>query len=178
MKSTVSIWQFVGFGVSTFLGTLLHFAYNFFGKSKWIAPFAAVNESTWEHMKLLFFPMLLFAIIEYFFIGKDFFTFWCVKAWGMLLGIWLIPLLFYTLGGIFGTLPALVNIGIFFVSAGIAYLYETKALQQSTSCMLSEPQALLLLGVVAMAFVLFTFFAPHIPLFRDPLTHTYGIVVK
>ena len=96
----------------------------------------------------------------------------------MLLGIWLIPLLFYTLGGIFGTLPALVNIGIFFVSAGIAYLYETKALQQSTSCMLQEPQALLLLGVVAMAFVLFTFFAPHILLFRDPLTHTYGIVVK
>ena len=37
------------------LGTLLHFTYRWSGRNPLIAP---VNESVWEHMKLLFFPML------------------------------------------------------------------------------------------------------------------------
>jgi len=36
-----------------------------------IASFSAVNESVWEHLKLLFFPMLLTTIIGYFYIGKN-----------------------------------------------------------------------------------------------------------
>lgn len=175
MKSSVSLWQFVGFGVSTFLGSLLHFAFGLFGKSRWIAPFVAINESTWEHMKLLFFPMLLFAILEYFFIGKENPAFWCVKSRGILLGIWLIPVFFYTLGGIFGTLPAFVNIAIFFASAGIAYLWESKALKNGTPCILSKKWGLTILGLTALAFVGFTFFAPRIPLFQDPLSLGYGI---
>ena len=37
-------------------GTLLHFVYEWFGGNVW-AVIGAVNESTWEHLKLLFFPV-------------------------------------------------------------------------------------------------------------------------
>ena len=37
-------------------GTLLHFAYEYSMENPLVAMFAPVNESTWEHMKLLFWP--------------------------------------------------------------------------------------------------------------------------
>ncbi len=38
----------------------------------WVAGFSAVNESTWEHMKLAFFPMLLFSFAANLFLKKDY----------------------------------------------------------------------------------------------------------
>ena len=51
-------------------GTLLHFMYEWSGHKRFVSIFAAVNESTWEHLKLVFFPMLLTTIIGLFFIRK------------------------------------------------------------------------------------------------------------
>ena len=39
------------------LGTLAHFVYDWSGQNSFIGLLTPVNESTWEHMKLLFFPM-------------------------------------------------------------------------------------------------------------------------
>lgn len=51
--------------VTMILGTLNHFLYDWSGKNPVIALFTPVNESVWEHMKLLFFPFLLLSLIEY-----------------------------------------------------------------------------------------------------------------
>ena len=90
MKRTVWLWQLFGFAVTTLGGTLLHFVYEW-TNSLWVSPFSGVNESTWEHMKLLFWPMLIFAIFESFFF-KDYESFWCIKLKGILLGLGSIPL--------------------------------------------------------------------------------------
>ena len=86
MKRSIKIWQLWGFGVSALGGTLLHFLYDWLGEAKWIAPFSGTNESTGEHMKLLFWPLFIFAIVQSFFF-KDREDFWCVKLRGILLGI-------------------------------------------------------------------------------------------
>ena len=54
------------------LGTLLHFTYRLSGENRLVAIFSSINESVWEHLKLLYFPMLITIIIGYFYIGKDF----------------------------------------------------------------------------------------------------------
>ena len=59
-KSKIKNYQIVSTIFVCILGTLLHFTYDFFGQNMIIASFSAVNESVWEHLKLLFFPMLLF----------------------------------------------------------------------------------------------------------------------
>ena len=64
MKQDLFLWQFSGFSLSSLGGTLLHFLYDWTNESILIAPFSGVNESTWEHMKLLFFPLFLFALIQ------------------------------------------------------------------------------------------------------------------
>ena len=173
MKRTVWLWQLLGFAITSLSGTLLHFVYEW-TNSLWVAPFSGVNESTWEHMKLLFWPMLIFAISESFFF-KDYTHFWCVKLRGMLLGLGSIPAIFYMYNGIIGKSPDWVNISIFFISAAISYIYETKRLNnENTSC--NSPRvALILLLFIALCFVVFTFTTPEIELFRDPLTNTYGI---
>ena len=173
MKKSYWIWSLVGFAATSLGGTLLHFLYDLSGKAKWIAPFSGVNESTWEHMKLLFWPMLLFALLQSIFF-RERGDFWCIKLRGILLGLILIPILFYTYNGAIGKSPDFINIAIFFISALIAYFYETRRLYKDESpC--KKGRAIALLCALALLFALFTFKAPEIGLFRDPLTGAYGI---
>ena len=174
MKRTVWLWELVGFAVSARLGTLVHFLYDFSGKALWAAPFSGVNESTWEHMKLLFWPMLFYAIVQYvFFRERE--NFWCVKMRGILLGILLIPVLFYTYNGVIGRSPNWINIAIFFLSAAIAYIYETRLFKSGKILCRSQKGAVGVLSFVALLFVIFTFATPEIGIFKDPLSGTYGI---
>ena len=175
MKRTVFLWELVGFGVTSLAGTLLHFLYDWLGEASWIAPFSGVNESTFEHMKLMFWPMLFYAVFESFFF-REYKSFWCVKLRGTLIGLALIPLIFYTWGGVIGKPPDLVNISIFFVSAAIAYLYQARALNNSDTVCASSRRAKLLFAVIALMFVIFTFKTPRLAIFKDPLTGQYGII--
>ena len=174
MEKRFRLWQLFGFATTSLLGTLLHYLYEWLGEAAWIAPFSGVNESTFEHMKLLFWPMLLFAIVEFFFFRerKDF---WCVKLRGTLLGLVLIPVLFYTYNGVIGTSPDWLNIAIFFISAAVAYYYETRIFQKPPYSFCASRFSLALLLLTALCFVLFTFWTPHLGIFLDPVTGIYGI---
>ncbi len=174
MKRSIGLWQLVGFALTSLGGTLLHFLYDWTGEALWIAPFSGVNESTWEHMKLLFWPMLLFAIAQSFFF-RDRTDFWCVKLKGTLLGIILIPVIFYTYNGVIGKSPDWINIVIFFIAAAIAYIYEARELTRRTTYCQNPKIAITLLGVIAALFILFTFKTPMLGIFRDPMSGTYGI---
>ena len=174
MKRSISMWEFVGFGVSAVSGTLLHFLYDLLGGAKWIAPFSGVNESTWEHMKLLFWPMFIYAIVQSVFF-RDREDFWCVKLRGILLGLALIPIIFYTYNGAIGKSPDWINIAIFFISAAAAYIYETRLFNSRKVKCKSSKLAFAVLCVIALLFAVFTFRTPEIGIFLDPLTGTYGI---
>ena len=174
MKRSVGLWQLMGFAVTALGGTVLHFLYDWLGESVLIAPFSGVNESTWEHMKLLFWPMLLYAVVQSFFF-RDQSDFRCVKLKGILLGLALIPVLFYTYNGAIAKSPDWLNITIFFVSAAIAYLYEARQFNKPTTTCKHPTRAIVVLCILAVLFGLFTFLPPKIGIFRDPLTGTYGI---
>lgn len=174
MKRTVGIWQLLGFSVTALGGTLLHFLYDWLDEAIWIAPFSGVNESTWEHMKLLFWPMFIFAIVQSFFF-KDRNDFWCVKLKGILLGLTLIPVLFYTYNGAICRSPDWINIAIFFISAAISYIFETRQFNNKTVICKNPKRAMITLGIIAILFVVFTFVTPQIGIFMDPITGGYGI---
>jgi hypothetical protein len=174
MKKSMGLWQLVGFATTSLLGTILHFLYDWLGNPWWIAPFSGVNESTWEHMKLLFWPTFIFALLQSFFF-KERNDFWCIKLRGILLGLTLIPIIFYTYNGAIGRSPDWLNISIFFICAAIAYVYETRQFNSVTRICKNSKLALGTLCAVALLFAVFTFFAPEINVFKDPLTNTYGI---
>ena len=174
MKRSVGLWQLMGFAVTSLGGTLLHFLYDWLGKAAWVAPFSGVNESTWEHMKLLFWPMLLYAVVESrFFLERS--DFWCVKLRGTLLGLGLIPVIFYTYNGVVGRSPDWLNIAIFFIAAAVAHIYETRLFRAEKLRCRTPKVAIAALCVIALLFVMFTFATPTLGIFRDPLTGTYGV---
>ena len=174
MKRSIGIGQLLGFSLTSLGGTILHFLYDWLDKAVWIAPFSGINESTWEHMKLLFWPMLIYAIAESFFF-KERKSFWCVKLRGILLGLALIPIIFYTFNGVFGKSPDWINIAIFYISAAITYISETRQFNNSSSICKNPKLPLFILCAIGVMFVVFTFAPPNIGIFQDPLTETYGI---
>ncbi len=174
MKRGIGFWQLVGFFVVSVMGTVLHFLYDWTG-STIAALVSGMNESTWEHMKLLFFPMLLFAVVEYFIFGRDIQNFWCIKLKGTLVGLLLIPVIFYTLRGVFGTTPDWINIMIFFLCAAVVFIYELKQFKGDVGTCKSSTGCIAVLMLIALAFVIFTFFPPSLPLFQDPVDGRFGI---
>ena len=174
MKRSIGLWQLLGFAVTSISGTLLHFLYDWLGQAAWIAPFSGINESTWEHMKLLFWPMFLYAIIQSL-LFKERNDFWCVKLKGTLLGLALIPIIFYTYNGVIGPSPDWINIAIFFISAAASYIYETRQFNDKIIMWKKPGFAIGVLCVIGALFIIFTFKTPVIGIFRDPLTGTYGI---
>ena len=174
MKRSVFPWQILGFGVTALGGTLLHFLFDWLGGALWIAPFSGVNESTWEHMKLLFWPMFLYAIVQSFFF-RDREDFRCVKLRGILLGLTLIPVLFYTYNGVIGKSPDWLNITIFFIAAAAAYIAEARWFRDGNFRCRSPRAAAALLCLLALLFIVFTFRTPETGIFRDPITGSYGI---
>ena len=172
MKKSLSFWQFVGFVFTSVVGTLLHFLYEWTGERVIVGLFSAVNESIFEHMKLLFFPMLLFAFIEAKYIGEEYDNFWCSKLVGILVGVGLIPVLYYTYTGIFGVNADWFNIIIFFITAAVSYMVETRLIKNGRCLCIQPNLAKFILIVLAAVFIVLNFFPPKIPLFEDPLTAT------
>ena len=174
MKRVLSHWQFAGFVFTGIAGVILHFLYDWTGGSLLVAPFSAVNESIWEHMKILFFPLFIFAFAENRYIGKDYDNFWCVKLLGTCIAAAAVPTSYYTLNGAFGPMPDWVNIAIFFASAALCYILEVWLFNKNKMpC--NAGKARTLLWVIAFVFVFFTFFPPQFPLFKDPISGMYGI---
>ena len=175
MKKLLSHWQTGGFIFTGIAGTLLHFLYDWSDQSVFVALFSAVNESIWEHMKLLFFPMFIFSLIEYKVWGKEYEKFWCVKLAGAVTGLLIIPALYYTYTGVFGVNADWFNIAIFFIAAGAAYHIETVLFKKMNIFCKSQTTAFAVLCIIGLMFIVFTFVQPKIPLFTDPVTGTYGM---
>ena len=175
LKKSLKFRQAVGFIFTSVAGVLLHFLYDWTGQSIFIAPFSAVNESIWEHNKLLFFPMFIFALIEYKFIGKSYDNFWCAKLAAVLTGLILIPASYYTYTGMFGVNADWFNIIIFFIAVAAAYFSENILLKNNINFCKSSLAAFVILCLISLMFIIMTFIQPEIPLFKDMTTGDYGI---
>ena len=154
-------------------GTLLHFTYKFFGENNFVALFSAVNESVWEHLKLLFFPMLLITIIGYFYIGKNIPSFLCSKTLGTITAMLFIIIFFYTYTGIIGKSILLIDIASFFVAVILGEYLSYKLMISNFEC--NNIIAIIILIIILMWFVVFTYHTPKVEIFRDPVTNQYGI---
>ena len=123
MNKKFFISIFIGFFFVSILGSLSHFFYEWSHENRLVALFCPVNESTWEHMKLLFFPMLLYTIfITYYFPNNN--AILTAMLFGNLFGTISIPVFFYTYSGILGYHITFIDIAIFYISVFYAF-YKT-----------------------------------------------------
>lgn len=168
MKRSLSLWQLGGMTFSAILGTLLHFVYDWTNLS-FLMPISAINESTWEHMKLLFFPTFIYAIIQSVFFLKEYPQFWRVKVIGISVGLILIPILFYTYNGALGKSPDWFNILSFFIALGGVYFVEYLLFKNTKKNSKFQVTSIIWLFVIAILFIVFTFAPLKLPIFISPV---------
>lgn len=160
-----AVYSFVFVSAS---GSLLHFVYDWSGQNRLAGYFSAVNESTWEHMKLMFFPVFIFALYLLFRYRKSGPSVFPAYAISALLSIFLIPVLYYTYTGVLGRNIDLLNILIFYISAacGSTVFY-------CTACKYDLSRytfPLIIIHIILLIiFILFTYTAPELAIFDSPV---------
>lgn len=172
-KKVISNFQIFTIIFTVIIGTLLHFTYEWSNNNLIVGAVSAVNESTWEHLKLLFFPMLFTTVIGYFYLGKSGPKYLCAKALGSVTAIVFIITFFYTYTGIIGTNFAILDILSFFIAILLGEYVTNKFLFSKILC--NKKIAITFWGVLLLCFIIFTYITPHIGLFKDPITNQYGI---
>ena len=149
-------------------GTLSHFLYEWSGNCFVVGLFTPVNESVWEHMKLVFFPTLLYSFLLVAKFGKKYPCIPSACCFGLLLGTCLIPVLFYIYTGIAGKNILFMDLAIFAVSVIAAFVSIYRLAQ---NCRVQGWASLLYLSVCAgiVCFMLFTSNPPDVAIFSPPL---------
>lgn len=144
-------------------GVFLHFAYELSGENPIVGLFALVNESVWEHLKLLYFPMLALTIWDLFTNYRNNLNFLPARTLGILAGLTFLVVVYYTVTGIIGINIAWVNILIFLLAVAFAFWVERKV----CSCCktLSIKLAIVILVVLLILFIVFTIAPPALGIF-------------
>lgn len=175
-KNVILRYELFGMLFVSILGGLLHFTFEMSGFNPVVGIFSAVNESVWEHLKLGFWPILLLTIMEYFLIKKQANNFFLGKATSALAIIIIIPVIFYSYTIFTGESIFLIDILSFFFAVIIGQILSYKILTYNQLSKKSEWISMAVLIILAILFVAFTFYPPHLPLFQDPICGGYGII--
>jgi hypothetical protein len=175
MKKPVLKWELFGIIFVFLLGAFLHFVFEWSGELKVVGAIASVNESVWEHFKQGFWPMCLYAAIEYRFVRTNVNNFLTAKA----VAVYLIPiitaLIFYAYTTATGAEILVVDILIFAVAITAGQLISYKMLTSVKLPKYANMISLAFIALLAFVLILFTFYPPHLPIFFDARTGTYGI---
>lgn len=178
MKKKLFYSQLCGAVFVILFGSLSHFFFEWSGGNIVVGLFCPVNESSWEHLKMLFFPMLLFGMLEYFWLGKEYCNYWIAQAVGIILGLISVLVLFYTYSGILGRNIMAADIAVFVISIILGFWVSFLMLRKG--CCAGKGWKILgviLLAVLLLCFLLFTFYPPQLHLFWDSERETEGIQI-
>jgi hypothetical protein len=174
-NKTVLIYELIGVVLIIFLGSALHFTFALSGNQPIVGAFSAVNESVWEHLKLAFWPALLLTIIEYPLLRKAANNFFTAKAIGVYLMVAIIPLVFYSYTALSGESIFAIDISSFVVAVIIGQLLSYKLLTYRQLTKNLNKIAVAAIILLALAFIVFTYYPPQLQIFKDSVTGKYGI---
>jgi hypothetical protein len=166
--------ELVGVVFIVFVGSALHFTFELSGYNPLVGVFSAVNESVWEHLKLSFWPALLYAVIEYRYLNRKRGSFFPAKT----VGIYLMPLIIvssFYLYRAFSEENLALDILIFIVAVAIGQLASYKLMIWKGALKINTKISIIALILLASLFIIFTFYPPQLPIFQDPISGGYGI---
>jgi hypothetical protein len=177
MNSKVKRWELIGIVLIIGFGTTLHFWFEWTDYWRPMAIIAAVNESTWEHFKMAFWPGLIFAAIEYPFLKKEVNNFMLAKALGLLTMPVITMILFYGYTAITGQHALWADVIVFMLSVIGGQLVSLKILTTEKNYQPGvRALAAATLLVMTIAFSLLSYYPRENFLFAHPETGEYGIL--
>lgn len=156
------------------LASLLHYAYDL-SPNVLTSLFGAVNESIWEHIKIFSIAYLFYAFIEFLWARPDLRRFTVAKTAGVIVQGIFIPLAYYTYT-LFTKKPVLiVDLLIGFFGAALGFLVSYRLYKSDREIEKYFLTSLMMLFLILMMLLCFTYFPPEAELFRDVVTGGYGV---
>ncbi|MBQ6848062.1 MAG: hypothetical protein IJO62_04015 [Clostridia bacterium] len=157
------------FFVIGILGALGHFVYEWTGKPYVIGLFFPVNESTWEHLKLLFYPTVLYFGAVYFLSNKKPKSFIPASVFSVFLGMLSIVVMFYTYQGIMGRNLDFLNILIYYLGVIVTIITRQKLLEaEGIKSGFYTSISLISLIIMIILFATFSYNPPLLGIFTPP----------
>lgn len=169
-------WIVIGIPILFIIGSVMHFMYNIFGENPFVGLFAPINESIWEHSKMVLWPVILWWLLYYCFRGKRYQidkNKWFTSALvALMTSLITMPLLYYFYTGAFGVELLWVDISILLFAVLFGQLLGLHTYRYGKG--VNANFILVIFVLVVLLFMLFTYFPPHLPLFQDGVTGDYG----
>ena len=173
--SSLKQWRFAGIITIISLGFLLHYIYSWTGPSKIVGWFVPVNESVWEHLKLGYWSVVLFSIAEYKQIKNSVHNYYVAKLIGFVSLEITILVIYYGYTFIVSTNILLLDILSYITGVIVCQYLTYKLFQiQSFSTMFNRISLVVFIAI-GILFGVATYYPPHIAIFMDKSTTTYGI---
>ncbi len=164
LQKKLIFWDFLLFITIGILGPLMHIWASMFVSVPFLNTLFPLNESIWEHLKLLFFPAVLVAFIRRAVTGKLQHGILTTFAEALLVSMLLMITGFYTYSGILGTHDLRIDIGLFYLCSLVLTLYvHFRSSRQKKSSLPGLVTLILLTG----CFYYFTLYPPNLGLFRE-----------
>ncbi|MHA3978543.1 DUF6512 family protein [Halovulum sp. GXIMD14794] len=158
------------------LGSALHFAFDWIGGWRPLAVVAAVNESVWEHLKLAFWPGVLWALVAPLAAGQERSRVLAAKGVTLLVTGVLIVMVFTSYTAILGRNLLPLDIGTFVAAIVAGQLLSVSLLSSGVLQSQALRRAgLVLLTLQLVAYSLFTYYPPKHWLFIETRTQIRGI---
>ena len=169
MDTNFNLWLSVI--VISVVGTLAHFLYDWTGKNRIIGLFAAVNESTWEHIKIALTPTFLWSLYDGYLYGENP-SYWSAKFSSLLVLVLFIPLAFKLYLKIFKKDILAFDIIIFYAAIILSQLifYSLLAIDKIALSYFGCIGTFILFG----CYMTLTLEPIKNELFLDPITNRYG----
>lgn len=150
-----------------------HFAYELSGYNRFIGLFNPVNESVWEHLKFMFFPLLLWWIVVYLIKSKKCqisLNTWLVAAAASLVVAPLsVVLLYYGYTSALGVESMFITILLVFICYFIALSLAAHILKYSEPGKVAAVISFIVIVRIFIAFIGFTQNPPDLPIFTPPV---------
>ena len=171
------IWpvELIGVPVIVVFGSLLHFTFGWAGYWSPVALVAAVNESVWEHLKIAFWPGLMWSILELVVLRPNRWQFWAAKGFALLIAPAFIVIAFYAYTSLLGRNLLALDITTFVVAIALGQIVSARLISASGWRRTSLVLGTTLLTLQLIAYSTFTFYPPALGIFEDSRDGNRGI---
>lgn len=159
--------------IISIIGTLAHFLYDLSNHNKVIGLFSAVNESTWEHVKIALTPTILWGLYDGFVYGSTP-NYFPAKLISLLVITIIIPLIFYSQKLILKKDNVIINILSFYVAIFLAQYAFYQVIEWFPLDYIYIYISCVLLFIFFGCYLLLTLLPLEIFIFKDPISKKYG----
>lgn len=168
--------KFIGVIVIFLLTILYHFLYDWLPNPVF-SVFFPVNESIWEHMKLLYSGIFTWGVIEYFILRKkgiSYRNFFSTLFLEMVTSIMIYLIMYLPLYNVFGE-NMVISIGLLIVVIILEEIFSYYLFSYSKENRILNRISILFIVLGFVVFLCFTYDPPKNYIFYDIVSNKYGI---